>query len=114
MEAVIWPQVTQNFYTNGNPMRAAFLSSLANLGILIGGFVGGCFAKPIGQQKYQITFFMALGGALLAGDCIRYIQKKSFTNYYSCVYGLSLQSSSIGCSFLLRSVLHGLCCRHCP
>jgi fructose-specific phosphotransferase system IIC component len=52
-------------------MRAAFLSSLANLGILIGGFVGGCLAKPIGQQKYQITFFMAVGGALLAGKYIK-------------------------------------------
>jgi hypothetical protein len=37
-------------------MRAAFLSSLANLGILIGGFTGGCLAGPI-----------AIGGALLAG-----------------------------------------------
>ena len=67
MRIVIWPQITQNFYTNGDPMRAAFLSSLANLGLLIGGFVGGCLAKPIGQQKYQLTFMMGAGGALLAG-----------------------------------------------
>ncbi|OAL50140.1 MFS general substrate transporter [Pyrenochaeta sp. DS3sAY3a] len=64
--AIIWPQITQNFYANGDPMHAAFLSCLSNLGILIGGFTGGCLAKPIGHQKLQITVAMAVGGALLA------------------------------------------------
>ncbi|KAI4925338.1 hypothetical protein J4E85_007217 [Alternaria conjuncta] len=64
--AIIWPQITQNFYANGDLMHAAFLSSLANLGILIGGFVGGCLAGPIGYQNWQITVAMAIGGGLLA------------------------------------------------
>jgi len=47
-------------------MRAAFLSALANLGILIGGFAGGCLAKPLGHQKWQLVVAMASGGAFLA------------------------------------------------
>ena len=47
-------------------MRAAFLSALANLGILAGGTTGGALAKPLGHQKWQITAAMAIGGALLA------------------------------------------------
>jgi hypothetical protein len=68
---VVWPQLTQNFYANGNPTRAAFLSSMPNLGILIGGGAEGIFAKPIGHQKWQILVAMAIGGALLACKLMR-------------------------------------------
>lgn len=65
--SVIWPQLTQAFWANGNIMKGAYLACLSGLGINTGGAIGGALAKPIGRQKTQMIVAMACGGALLAG-----------------------------------------------
>lgn len=48
-------------------MRGAYLACLSGSGITAGGTFGGLVAKSIGYQKWQATFTMLIGGALLAG-----------------------------------------------
>jgi len=84
-------------------MHAAFLSSLANLGILIGGFVGGCLAGPIGYQNWQITVAMAIGGGLLACKSLSSTLWIRTNGCNSCIDSKPKQPSPIVCAgFLFR------------
>jgi len=95
-------------------MHAAFLSSLANLGILIGGFVGGCLAGPIGYQNWQITVAMAIGGGLLACKFLSSTFLIRTNGGNSCIDSKSKQSSPIFCVDLLFRHDDGLRRGHCP
>jgi MFS family permease len=64
-QAIIWPGMATNVYSQGRPMWAGWVSTLVGLGITVGEMVGGGLATIIGKTKFQCIAVMTLGTLFL-------------------------------------------------
>lgn len=64
-QAIIWPEMAANVYSNGRLMWAGWVATLVGIGITVGEMIGGSVAKLIGKTKYQLLVVITLGTLFL-------------------------------------------------
>jgi hypothetical protein len=78
-QAIIWPGMAVNVYSEGRLMWAGWVSTIVGLGITVGEMFGGALAKLIGKTKLQCIAVMALGTLLLGR------KSKPFPHFLNCM-----------------------------